>query len=468
MNPAKNQSLRIFAPCSLCTGLLVFSLAAFLLVAPPEKAAAGGSPSPAVSAPHVVEIPIDGMIQPFLADYVAEGLASAASEHADLVLLTLNTPGGLDTAMRDIIQHIISSPVPVAAYVCPSGSRAASAGFYILLSADIAAMAPGTDTGASSPIFLIGGTTAQVDDTLKKKAMNEAAAYLRSISGKRSRNVDLAEKAVTEAKAFSDTEALNGKLIDLVASSEGDLLAKLDGRTITRFDGTTTTLHLRGATVSSYEESSKQKFLGWLAEPDVMFILLIVGLIGLYVEFTHPGLILPGVLGGISILLFLVGSQVVPINLFAILLIAGAVALFAIEAKVTSHGVLATFGVLAMLAGALILVRSPITGAGVSLGVALGITIPFAFLAVLIMRLAMGTFTMKQSMGRNEMVGLTGEVREAIEDTGMVFVGGELWRARSATRIPAGAKVRVVRVDGLVLEVEPAPVEAETHVGAAS
>ena len=468
MNPAKNQSLRIFVPCSLCTGLLVFSLAAFLLVAPPEKAAAGGSPSPAVSAPHVVEIPIDGMIQPFLADYVAEGLASAASEHADLVLLTLNTPGGLDTAMRDIIQHIISSPVPVAAYVCPSGSRAASAGFYILLSADIAAMAPGTDTGASSPIFLIGGTTAQVDDTLKKKAMNEAAAYLRSISGKRSRNVDLAEKAVTEAKAFSDTEALNGKLIDLVASSEGDLLAKLDGRTITRFDGTTTTLHLRGATVSSYEESSKQKFLGWLAEPDVMFILLIVGLIGLYVEFTHPGLILPGVLGGISILLFLVGSQVVPINLFAILLIAGAVALFAIEAKVTSHGVLATFGVLAMLAGALILVRSPITGAGVSLGVALGITIPFAFLAVLIMRLAMGTFTMKQSMGRNEMVGLTGEVREAIEDTGMVFVGGELWRARSATRIPAGAKVRVVRVDGLVLEVEPAPVEAETHVGAAS
>jgi len=468
MNPAKNQSLRIFVPCSLCTGLLVFSLAAFLLVAPPEKAAAGGSPSPAVSAPHVVEIPIDGMIQPFLADYVAEGLASAASEHADLVLLTLNTPGGLDTAMRDIIQHIISSPVPVAAYVCPSGSRAASAGFYILLSADIAAMAPGTDTGASSPIFLIGGTTAQVDDTLKKKAMNEAAAYLRSISGKRSRNVDLAEKAVTEAKAFSDTEALNGKLIDLVASSEGDLLAKLDGRTITRFDGTTTTLHLRGATVSSYEESSKQKFLGWLAEPDVMFILLIVGLIGLYVEFTHPGLILPGVLGGISILLFLVGSQVVPINLFAILLIAGAVALFAIEAKVTSHGVLATFGVLAMLAGALILVRSPITGAGVSLGVALGITIPFAFLAVLIMRLAMGTFTMKQSMGRNEMVGLTGEVREAIEDTGMVFVGGELWRARSATRIPAGAKVRVVRVDGLALEVEPAPVEAETHVGAAS
>jgi membrane-bound serine protease (ClpP class) len=277
-----------------------------------------------------MEIPIDGVIQPFLADFVDEALAQAASEHATLVVLTLNTPGGLDTSMRDIIQHIISSPVPVAAYVSPSGSRAASAGFYILLSADIAAMAPGTDTGASSPIFLVGGAAAQVDETLKKKAMNEAAAYLRSISGKRSRNVELAEKAVTEAKAFSDSEALAGKLIDLVAANPQDLLSKLDGRTVTRFDGSTVTLHLQGAVTSKYQESNKQKFLGWVAEPDVMFILLIVGLIGLYVEFTHPGLILPGAIGGVAILLFLVGAQVVPINLFAILLIAAAVALFAI------------------------------------------------------------------------------------------------------------------------------------------
>jgi membrane-bound serine protease (ClpP class) len=356
----------------------------------------------------------------------------------------------------------------VAAYVCPSGSRAASAGFYILLSADVAAMAPGTDTGASSPIFLIGGTAAQVDETLKKKAMNEAAAYLRSISGKRSRNVELAEKAVTEAKAFSDTEALNGKLIDLVANTTNDLLAKLDGRTVTRFDGSTVTLHLQGATISKYEQSSKQKFLGWVAEPDVMFILLIVGLIGLYVEFTHPGMIAPGVIGGVAILLFLVGAQVVPINLFAILLIAAAVALFAIEAKVTSHGVLAIAGVAAMLIGALILVRSPITGAGVSLGVALGFTLPFAAIAIVVMRLAMRTFTMKQSMGASVLVGQTGEVREAVEGTGMVFVAGELWRARSAAKIPPGSRVRVVRVDGLMLEVEPAQAETETHVEAAS
>ena len=397
-----------------------------------------------------------------------EALAHAASEHASLVLLTLNTPGGLDTSMRDIIQHIIASPVPVAAYVAPSGSRAASAGFYILLSADVAAMAPGTDTGASSPVFLIGGTAAQVDETLKKKAMNEAAAYLRSICGNRGRNVELAEKAVTEAKAFSDTEALNGKLIDLVASSPEELFAKLDGRTITRFDGSSLTLHLRGAVISHYEVSSKQKFLGWLAEPDLMFILLIVGLVGLYVEFTHPGLILPGVLGGVALLLFLVGAQVVPINLFAILLIASAVALFAIEAKVTSHGVLALLGVVAMLAGALVLVKSPITGEGVSPAVALGFTIPFAILAVIVMRLALRTFTMKPSTGNAQLVGQIGEMREPVDGTGMVFVGGELWRARAEQQIPTGSKVRVVRVDGLTLEVAPATLEAETHVQAPS
>jgi membrane-bound serine protease (ClpP class) len=440
---------------------------AFLCLAALAPSASPKEQRPAAAGvPRVLEVSIEGVIQPFLAEYVDEALAQAATEHASLVLLTLNTPGGLDTAMREIIQHIILSPVPVAAFVAPSGSRAASAGFYILLSADVAAMAPGTDTGASSPIFIIGGTAAQVDETLKKKAMNEAAAYLRSITGKRARNVAVAETAVTEAKAFSDAEALKDNLIDVVAKDADDLLAKLDGRTITRFDGSTLVLHLQGATRSSYEISSKQKFLGWLAEPDVMFILLIVGLIGLYVEFTHPGLVLPGVIGGAAILLFLVGAQVVPINLLAILLIAGAIALFAIEAKVTSHGVLALAGVIAMLVGALILVRSPITGAGVSLGVAVGFTLPFALLAVVIMRLAMRTFSIKPSTGPEQLVGQTGEVREDLNGAGagMVFVGGELWRARAAQRIPAGTRVRVLRVEGLTLEVAPAETAQPTEV----
>jgi membrane-bound serine protease (ClpP class) len=430
------------------------------------RRAAASPPAGDAVPPRVVEVKIDGIIQPFLAGFVDEALEHAAQQHAALVLLTLNTPGGLDTSMREIIQHIISSPVPVAAFVCPSGARAASAGFYILLSADIAAMAPGTDTGASSPIFMIGGTPAQVDDTLKKKAMNEAAAYLRSISGKRSRNVALAETAVTEAKAFSDAEALKGNLIDVVAKDQDDLIAKLDGRIVTRFDGSQVTLNLKAAMRTAYAISPKQKFLGWLADPDVMFILLIVGLIGLYVEFTHPGLILPGTIGGVALLLFLVGAQVVPVNFLAVLLIAGAIALFAIEAKVTSHGVLALAGVVVMLVGALILVRSPITGAGVSLSVALSFTIPFAVLAVIIMRLALRTFSYKQTVGKDDLVGQTGEVREAVDGTGMVFVGGELWRARAEQKIPVGSHVRVLRVEGLTVVVAPADVE--THAAARS
>jgi membrane-bound serine protease (ClpP class) len=448
-----------------CLLLFLTAICLAVLLSPRVGAANAQTPAPTVVTSRIVEVPIEGVIQPFLAESVDEGLQLAANEHASLVLLTINTPGGLDSAMRDIIQHIISSPVPVAAYVWPSGSRAASAGFYILLSADIAAMAPGTDTGASSPIFLMGGATAQVDETLKRKATNEAAAYLRSISGKRGRDEKLAEKAVTEAKAFSETEALDGKLIDLVAANPDELLAKLDGRNVTRFDGSTVTLNLKGAVRTKFEISPKQRFLGWLAQPDVLFILLIVGLIGLYVEFTHPGLVLPGVVGGVALLLFLVGAEVVSINWFALLLIVAAVALFAMEAKVTSHGILALAGVLAMLLGALLLVRSPITGGGVSLGVALGFTLPFAVLAVVLMRLVLRTYAMPHTVGAQQLVGQTGEVREDVDGTAMVFVGGELWQAHADQKIPVGTRVRVLRADGLTLHVTPTEVnsQAEAH-----
>lgn len=427
------------------------------LVAAPMCAAPDAQVTPPGSA-RVVEVGIDGVIQPILAEFIDGAFDEAARSKASLILITINTPGGLDTSMRQIIQRIITSPVPVVVYVSPSGSRAASAGFYILLSADIAAMAPGTDTGAASPIFMVGGTSIQVDETLKKKAMNEAAAYLRSITGKRGRNVETAEKAVTEAKAFSDTEALKEKLIDLIVTPD-ELMAKLDGRSVTRFDGSTLTLSLKNPVRTRIEVSAKQRFLGWVAQPDLLFILLIVGIGGLYIEFTHPGVILPGVIGGVALLLFLVGAEVVPLNWFGILLIAAAVAMFVLEAKVTSHGALALGGILAMLAGALILVRSPITGLGVSLGVAAGVTLPFAVITVMVMRLAMKSFSLKQSTGTSQLVGATGEVREAIDGNGMVFVGGELWRATAPEKIPAGARVKVVRVDGLTLYVAPAPEE---------
>ena len=250
--------------------------------------------APATSAPaRVIELRIGDEVDPISAEYVVDGIEQAAREHASLVLITMDTPGGLETSMQDIIQHILSSPVPVAVYVSPTGARGASAGFFILLSADIAAMAPGTHTGAASPLLAVGGYPVTVDDTLKKKILNDATAFLRSYAAKRGRNPSLAETAVTDGKAFTETEALDGKLIDLVAKSNEDLLAQLDGRTITRFDGTTMRLDLRTPQTIAIEMSVRQQFLARIVQPDVFFILLIAGVVGLYVEFTHTGMVAP-------------------------------------------------------------------------------------------------------------------------------------------------------------------------------
>ena len=409
---------------------------------------------------RVVELRIDGEIDPVMAEYVDGGIDQANGSGAALVLITMDTPGGLDTSMRDIIQHIIDSRAPVAVYVAPAGSRGASAGFFILLSADVAAMAPGTHTGAASPLLAIGGYPITVDETLKKKILNDSTAYLRSYAGLRGRNVALAETAITDAKAFTEREAVDGRLCDLIATSREELLAQLDRRTITRFDGRTVTLVLPHPEVVTIEMSARQRFLARIVQPDVFFLLLVVGVLGLYTEFTHPGLIAPGVLGGIALLLALFAMQILPINLAGILLIVLAMALFILEAKYTSHGILLAGGVVAMLLGALMLVRSPLTGAGVSLGVALGATLPFAALTTVLMRLVLRSRAWTPQTGVEELVREVGTVTEAIGDgadarRGMVFVHGELWRAAATRAIPKGARVRVVRVDGLTLDVEP-------------
>ena len=288
----------------------------------------------------MVELRIDDEIEPILAEYVVNGIEQANRRHARLILITLSTPGGLDTSMREIIQSILGSQVPVVTYVYPTGSRAASAGFFILLSADIAAMSPGTDTGAASPITAIGGQPVQVDQTLAKKILNEADAYLRSYVTKRGRNTNLASTAVTDAKAFTEKEALDGKLIDLIANSPEDLLAKLNGRTVTRFNGSTTELALAHPVMVPVEMTGRERFLSRIVQPDVFFILLILGVLGLYVEFTHPGLFAPGVMGGIALLLALFAMHLLPINFAGIALIALALALFVLEAKFPTHGVL--------------------------------------------------------------------------------------------------------------------------------
>jgi membrane-bound serine protease (ClpP class) len=432
--------------------LSAIALRPFLISAAPPDAPGG--------AARVTELRISGEIEPILAEYVVHGIEQANQSHSDLILITMDTPGGLDTSMREIIQAILTSEVPVAAYVTPTGSRAASAGFFILLSADVAAMSPGTETGAASPILAIGGQPVNIDDTLHKKIVNDATAYLRSYASKRGRDADLAATAVSDAKAFSDSEALKGNLIDLVVGSRSELLAKLDGRTITRLDGSTLKLNLPHPVVIDREMTSREKFLTRIVQPDMFFILLIVGALGLYTEFTHPGLFAPGVIGGICLLLALYAMHLLPVNLTGLLLIVLALAFFVLEAKFPTHGILGVGGVVAMVLGALMLIHSPLTGGGVRLSTALGVAIPFAIIVVFLMRLVLRSRGWKTSTGKEELVGEVGEVTEPVAPeggSGMVFVHGELWRAAASDGavIPKGARVRVKKVKGLTLEVEP-------------
>jgi membrane-bound serine protease (ClpP class) len=425
--------------------------------------AQNGAQTPSNSRPQIIELRIGDEIEPVMAEYVDSGLAEAARRHAALVLITMDTPGGLSTSMEDIIQHILDSPVPVAVYISPAGSRGASAGFFILQSADVAAMANGTHTGAASPLLAIGGVPLQVDEALKSKILNDATAFLRSYSAKRGRNVQLAESAVTEGKAWTETEALDGKLIDLVANSPEDLLAHLDGRAIKRFDGSTVQLALTNPQRVALPMTFRQQFLSRIVQPDAFFILLILGVLGLYTEFTHPGMVAPGVIGGISLVLALYAMHILPVAPAGIVLIVLALGLFILEAKYTSHGVLAIGGIVAMLLGALMLVRSPLTHAGVSLGVAAGATVPFAVITVLLMRLVLKSRSWKPAMGREQFVGKSAEVTAPLLKSvdgeifqGMVRLNGELWRAVAREAIPQGVRVRVTGFEGLTLHVVPA------------
>jgi membrane-bound serine protease (ClpP class) len=416
------------------------------------------------NAASVVRLQIDGDIEPILAEYIVNGIEQANRNHASLILITINTPGGLDTSMRAIIQSILNSPAPVVTFVSPTGSRAASAGFFILLSADVAAMSPGTDTGAASPVAFALGQEAKIDETMHKKITNEATAYLRSYVEKRNRNPDLAATAVTDAKAFSAKEALDGRLIDFIAASPDDLLAKLDGRTITRFDGSTVTLALSRRSVDTVGMTPRQRFLAWIVQPDIFFILLVGAALGIYTEFTHPGLYAPGVFGALAAVLAIISMQMLPVNIAGLLLIVLALGLFVLEAKYPTHGVLGVGGVIAMVLGALFLIRTPWTGMGVSLSTALGVALPFGLIAIILMRFVLRSRTWKLATGKEELLSEEGEVTEAIPIpsaegaiTGMVRIHGELWRAATSAgeAIPKGARVRVRKIDGLTLEVEP-------------
>ncbi|HEY6466743.1 MAG TPA: nodulation protein NfeD [Candidatus Acidoferrales bacterium] len=414
----------------------------------------------ASASSQVIQLRIDGEIEPILAEYLVNGIQQANREHAAAIIITIDTPGGLDTSMRQIVQAILQSNVPVVGYVSPNGARAASAGFFILMSTDVAAMSPGTETGAASPIMEVGGQVVQIDPTLKSKIFNDATAFLRSYAGARGRNVQLAETAVTDAKAFSAQEALDGKLVDIVTGSESDLLKQLNGRSYKQLNGSTAQISLSSPVVTQINMTGRETFLSWVVDPDVFFILLIVGVLGLYTEFTHPGIFAPGVIGGICLVLALFAMHLLPINVAGLALIALALALFVLEAKFPTHGILGVGGVISMVLGALILIRTPMTGMGVSLSAALGVAVPFAVIVIILARLVLHSRNWKQTTGREELIGEEGEVTEpapSAEGFGLIRIHGEIWRVAVLGNqiLTKGARVRVKSVRGLTLEVEP-------------
>lgn len=407
----------------------------------------------ALASPKAVAVDVDGVIHPITTEIVGNAIEQAKREGATVVILRLNTPGGLMDAMRETIEKIVASPVPVVTYVEPSGGRAASAGFFLLEAGDVAAMAPGTNTGAAHPVAMGG----EMDAVMKQKVENDAAASLRSICSKRGRNASLAETAVRESKSFTEKEALEQHLIDLVAPNEPELLTVLDGRTITRFDGSKLTLHTTGGTVSVYQPSLRERIIAAIADPNIALVLLVIGALGIYVEFSSPGLIAPGVLGAILVLLGLSALSVLPINWLGAALLILALTLFVLEAKFASHGILGLGGAIAMVLGAVMLVNGPIPEMRVHWSTAIGLALPFSAITVLLLSLVLRARRHKVTTGVEGMIGITGAAFTELAPEGKVFVHGEYWDAVANSPVPAGARVRVTAIDKLKLTVEPVP-----------
>jgi len=404
---------------------------------------------------EVLKIVVNDTIQPITDEYIGRAVAEAEQNHDSALLIELNTPGGLLESTRDIIEKILASRVPVVIYVTPSGSRAASAGFFILESADIAAMAPGTNTGAAHPVTITGG---KMDDIMKEKLENDSAALMRSVVSKRGRNVEIAETAVRQSKSFTDQEALSQHLIDYVAQSEDDLFKQMQGKSVKRFNGETVTLNLAGQSIRPYEMTLKQRILAYIMDPNIAFILLAIGALALYAEFNHPGAVVPGTVGVVFILLAVFALNLLPTRFAAVVLILAAFVLFALEAKFGTHGVLAIGGIVVMTLGGLLLVDAPIPEMRVHLVTALAVSIPLGVITVFLLNLALKARRNKIVTGAQGLVGETGVARTALSPQGKVFVHGELWDAVSSTPVAAGQSVVVRTVDGLQLRVEPVAV----------
>jgi membrane-bound serine protease (ClpP class) len=401
--------------------------------------------------PVILQIDLDAVIHPVSADYVRSGIAHAKDIGARAVIIRINTPGGLLESMRDMVGAILDSDVPVITWVGPNGSRAASAGFFILLAGDVAAMAPGTNTGAAHPVTGSGG---KIEDVMEKKVVSDITAYIRSYVSKRGRNAAMAELGVVESRSFSAQEAVDQKLIDGLANDVPDLIQKFNGQQIRRFNGSMVRLDLDGASIEPYAMSARQSLLSHALDPNFALILGLIGVLGLYFEMTHPGMILPGVAGAICLILSLFAFNLLPVNWAGAALILLAIVLFVLEATITSHGILGLGGIVSMIAGASMLVEGPIPELRIHTATTIAVTLPLAAIMIFLLRLAIASRRMKTITGEEGMIGEMGVAKSDVHINGKVFVHGESWNASSMVPISAGSPVRVVKVQGLKVEVE--------------
>jgi membrane-bound serine protease (ClpP class) len=406
--------------------------------------------APALSA-GVVSVSVDGIVQPVTVEIVRSALRQASRERADAVLIRLSTPGGLMDSTREIVEEILHSPVPVIVWVGPSGARAASAGFFLLESADVAAMAPGTNTGASHPVTLSGEA---MEPVMKQKVENDAAALMRSIAARRGRNVEAAEKTVRESASYTDREALDSHLIDAIAPDPAALLRQLQGKEIRRFDGRAQTLDFHGPDAEPYRLSLRQRVLLAIADPNIALLLLLFGALGIYAEFSSPGLIAPGVIGSILVLLGLTALALFPIDWLGAALMLLGVTFFVLEAKFATHGILTAGGAAAMLLGSVMLIDTSVPELRIRWSTALAVTVPFALITSFLFSIALRARRNKVITGTEAMIGTTGVALGELNPAGVVMVRGEYWNAVAPARVPAAQEVRIVGLSGLTLRVE--------------
>ena len=409
---------------------------------------------PASERPLIYSAVVDAMVHPVSAGFMVEAMNRADADRAALIVFTLRTPGGLLDSTRTIVSRMLASRTPVAIFVGPSGNRAASAGFLITIAADVAAMAPGTHIGAAHPVQ---GSGEKVDETMAKKMASDVAADARTWATGRGRNAQLADEAVRESRSFTEEEAVKATppLIDLVVPDVAALLKALDGRTIKRFDGREQVLRTASARVVDLEMNWRQRLLSAIAHPNIAYLLLSLGMLGLTIELWNPGSILPGVAGGICLLLAFFTFQVLPINYAGVLLILFGIALLLLEIKVTSHGVLGIGGIASLLFGSLMLFDSDAPEMRVSLSLLLPVVAGLTVVLVGLVRLGLAAQRTRPTTGEEGMVGESGRVMVAIAPgvPGQVVTHGEIWNARASEELPVGAEVVVTRVEGLTVEV---------------